>query len=332
MACKIAENTPLKSLQTYLGLPSRCHSFRKKCISNLQMPDGTGVLAIQGAVLGYCQALFSNQSDSANLHTQSVVDHLQKIEAPWHRSHELFLGYKPSNMRVNDYVRSASKPLAGSGRVPILITGLCVTDPLVEEIVQGDFGFSDSETMLVRLILENEHIDQAVFLMEKLIAAAECKGSMPQIWPLFQSNLSLANLMRFRAKLGSNWKFTNFAVSPFNGLSLIDSCPENVTVAQWVVGSLENIHADGKIVLSDEVRVYGAENSAGYQVQEFSASITELPYAPTNILLGPSQPSWNADYNSKRISKYLGIAQQAIQSAWKVESQKLRKGIWSMPA
>ena len=333
MACKIAENEPLKWLRSELRLPMICHSLRTDCIHNLFKPSGNFTLGIPGAALGYCQALFVKTSDPES-NTENIISQLASIDAPWHKSHELYWGNKSSES-IDEFITSSVQPLLGTGRMPILITPLNPNFDYItiRQILNTDPLVFEGETTLVRIVLTNEDsVNAAVSLMKEVLDTARRKGIMPKFWLLLQGQLSASEWHRFADLMGHDWQFVNIAVNPFTMADLPEICWNQVTVAQVVLGHLEGIDENGNIKLPDGMKIAGANNEDSYNLYNFIDSIKYLEVSPTLIILGPSFPYWSDEYNLARIQKFLPLLRKACERLWRGLSKDRRNMVLSLSA
>jgi hypothetical protein len=333
MGCHLAENEPLKRLRNDLGLPDQCHSLRSRCIQRFESRNGNGVLGAPGAVIGYCQALF-NYAGSPTSHTESVIRLLKEIEAPWANSHELFWGFRHQETPL-EFLRDGMMPLVGSGRVPILITGL---DPAqnrseIESIVATEPKISPGETVLVRVTLsDNDSVASIAEIIATLLRRSIETSQMPKWWPLLQTNAGVPQWRRLKDELGKAWRYVNIAVNPFAAPEMLDVCKEQVTVGQIVLGASEDIHDDGWIRLPDNMRILGAAPGAGYNLPDYLSRLGKLSAAPTLIILGPSQPNWSNEHNQDRIAALLPLLRQGCETLWRQLTSVRREAVWKLAA
>ncbi len=334
MVCTIAENAPLNRLSLDLGVGLQCHSLRKHCVKALERREGDFFMGIPGAALGYCQALFQ-RSGNAYEHTINVARYLSEINAPWSRSHEMFLGYQ-GNQSVEEFVRDGTSSLRSGGRMPILITGLnaCTDKATIEDITSIDLGVFEGETSLVRFVLDGkDSIDATVGIISKLVQDAEASQQMPKWWPLLQGNLDIKEWQYLQKELGSLWNYINIAVNPYADISVYESILNQVTVAQVAIGDAANIHQDGTIILPEGMVLTGAKPSASYNIYDYFQSLSSMKDAPTVIVLGPSMPGWSVDQNKHRISKLIPLLKDSVSNTlWSELSGDARKEVWSLVA
>lgn len=333
MACNLAENAPLQRLREVLGLPSQCHSLRPSCVHGYTQTTGQWTMGIPGAVIGYCQALFAQES-SALLHTDKVKKLLSEIGAPWANSHELFWGYKTSE-EPQDYLEQGMAPLRGNGRVPILITGL---DPArdieqIKQIFETTPAVSPGETILMRIVLNgDDSINRAVNLIRKVLGECRSQRSMPQWWPLLQGGIDCKQWNQLKTQLGDDWKYVNVAVNPFTPHDVVECINNQITVAQVVVGLADGISDDGMIQLAPGMTISGASESDTYSLMEYMQGLGHLPVVPTLIVLGPSQPAWSDELNQRRIAKLIPLLRQGCEILWKSLPKERQEYVWRLSA
>ena len=333
MGCKIAENLPLSKLAKTLGVSVRCHGRRHACIQNLSMEADDVVLGAAGAVLGYCQALFQPSATPAE-HTIKVSRLLSEIDAPWAQSHELFLGHR-GNRTTTGFVSDAFEPLRGTGRVPILITGLDPADDAaeLEKIIASPIPVPESQTVLVRIVLKSpESMDAVARLLLRMVKESTINHRLPLWWPLLQSPLPVSEWRRLRTLLGDVWAYTNIAVNPFADDALFDEAPEQITVGQIAVGKTEEIYDDGLISLAPEMKILGSEATGVYSLNVFLERLARLPVVPTLIVLGPSQPGWNDEANQRRLVKLLPLLRKGCNTLWHELTPERRNEVWKLAA
>jgi hypothetical protein len=333
MGCHLAENAPLKKLSSELDLPLQCHSFRRGCRQGLSQPTGEVALGAPGAVLGYCQALFGLRQGAAE-HSTFVRDTLREINAPWWASHELFWQHK-GDREAGEFLDAALQPLLGSGRIPVVITGL---DPAadsfaIEEILDARPACAAGETILFRLPLKSvESIPVAVALLHRLLDRAREEGVMPAWWPLFQANFAPTSWQAFRSAAGSAWSYANVAVNPFTHPESFDVVRSQVTVAQLPIGLAEGMSETGQIHLAPGMVISGAPDGASWNINDYANTLRQLPMAPTLIVLGPSLPEWTDDMNRQRLLRFLPLLQDACTRIWKGLPAKRRDLILGLAA
>lgn len=333
MVCSIADNRPLLKLERELNLPRRCHGKRKECIKGFESSSGDFVMGLPGTAIGYCQALF-NYAGSASLHTEKVTKMLQEIDAPWALSHELFWGHR-SKESATDYIEQATRPLIGTGRVPILITALDPKSDRLEinTIVATRPLLPENETLLVRIVLTNdESLNQARLIMRELLVEARASGKMPKWWPLLQGDLPLSTWQSLKTAMGSDWDFVNVAINPFVDSEIVAFLRDQVTVAQIVVGLAEGISKDGRIMLAAGMKITGAGDGASYSMPEYAEMIRALSFMPALIVLGPSQAGWTDEINRSRVSAVLPLLREACNTLWQELEPARRDAVWSLDA
>ncbi len=333
MVCSIADNTPLKKLERELSIRPRCHGKRRECIHGFETSVGDFVLGLPGTALGYCQALF-NYTGNPFTNTENVLKLLKEIQAPWSHSHELFWGYRRDEMPAQ-YVEEGIRPLIGTGRVPILITGL---DPRqdrveIESIMGTSPAVPDNETVLVRTILSDEQsLDQITEIIRNQLNASRLSGKMPKWWPLLQGNLTTAEWGRLEQKLGDDWAYVNVATNPFVSDEAFQFLRNQITVAQIAVGAADGISTDGTIELPKTMKLTGAPEHAVYSLPQYVKQLSELLLPPTLIVLGPSQSGWSDVHNQERVARLLPLLRDACDDLWKSLSASRRDEVWQMAA
>jgi hypothetical protein len=333
MACKVAENLPLQNLRHSLGLPFQCHSLRDHCAQGASRQLGDAALGGAGAAIGYCQALF-NRAGTSDMQSRMVLEALSTINAPWSKSHELFWGYRHDETAAC-FLQNALEPLIGSGRVPVLISGL---DPATEgdeirEIFCTQPALFPGESILLRLVLKGEDsIDATVSVINSLVTDALRSGQMPVWWPLLQAGFTLGQWARLRAALGDSWRFVNIAVNPFVDEAIIADLADQITVAQFVIGLSEGIHSNGNITLPSEMKIHGAPPEAAYNVFDYARTLQKANILPTCILLGPSAETWTFDQNVARVAKFLAVFREAANLLWEPIEPRNREVVWSLAA
>jgi hypothetical protein len=283
----------LQQLRSDLKLPAQCHSLRDGCIHKLPQLTGNSTLGIPGAALGYCQALF-NYEGSPEKHTQKVKEYLAQIDAPWCESHELFWGFRESETPAN-FLHEGMTPLLGTGRIPILITGLNPNkdEQIISEILNSEPLIFENETALLRFVIDDlQGIKIASKIIDNLVQHAHQTKQMPKLWPLLQGSLSEEEWLLLKEELGSNWKYANIAANPYTLDSIPEFCKTQLTVAQVVVGHADDIDSAGTITLSKGMKIGGAEPGDSYHLKTYFGELNKLYDVPTLIVLGPSLPSW----------------------------------------
>ncbi len=333
MACSIAENEPLKALRNELGIPNQCHSLRKDCFHKLNHPVGNYTLGIPGAAIGYCQALFRKESGSKE-HTEFIVKELEKINAPWSKSHELYWGNK-INESTEDFLKNSVEPLLGEGRMPVLITPLDPKNDIktIREIASCSPFVFEGETTLIRIVLSDTNsIDNISELMQEILKNCRDKKEMPRYWFLLQATGNFSDWIYLQIKMGNDFRYVNIAVNPFTISNLPDFCNNNITVAQVILGDKEGIENNGNISLPAEMKITGAKECDSYNIFEYFKKLDGINTAPTLIVLGPSLPEWTNIYNAERIETLLPIMQKACDGLWDGVSVTRRKMVWELTA
>jgi hypothetical protein len=333
MACSIAENKPLKALRQKLNLPVFCHGIREDCLHNYLAHTGKGTMGIPGAAIGYCQALYVKKMGPKN-HSQHLIDLLTSINAPWAKSHEIFWE-NIQNEPTEVFLKESIEPLSEKGRTPIIISGL---DPAIDlekitEIMSSKPGIFQGETTLLRVVLNSrESIILIANLMNEMIRKAFETKEMPLIWPLLQGNLQKEEWYYLKSLLEENWEFVNIAVNPFT----IDNFPvdlyENVTVAQVILGGLEGITNDGGMRLAKGMKISGAKSEDSYNLFDYFEKLRKFDDVPTLIILGPSLPEWNDEYNTQRIQALLKLMRKAVNIIWDNVTEERREMVWNLSA
>ena len=333
MVCSIADNNPLKKLERELNLPRRCHGKRRECIHGFATQDGDFVMGLPGTALGYCQALF-NYAGKPDAHTSKVAQLLKEIKAPWANSHEMFWGHRKAETPA-EFIERGIAPLLGTGRVPILITGL---DPgksrvELEAIMETTPAVPENETVLVRVVLNDEKSLQEISgVIRVLLARARLTGAMPKWWPLLQGAIPASSWSGLKNSLGSDWDFVNVAVNPFTPSDVFEEVESQITVAQIPVGKAEGVHADGGVQLHPDVRILGAAQNARYSMPAFAKQLEFLSGAPTLIILGPSLPDWSDGDNQERIASLLPLIRSSCDTLWCRLSPQRRDEVWKLVA
>lgn len=335
MACKVAENPPLKRLRADLGLAPICHSFRADCIHRLPQPEPKHNLGGPGAAIGYCQALF-NRLGSHQANTIRISRLLKEVSAPWYNSHELYWGNR-GDTPISDYVLEASEPLIGDGRVPILITALDAYEDRKEigEILNSESLVVPGETILVRVLISNEQAQaSAIRVMKMLLGNAEKSGVMPRWWPLLQGDLTPQEWAGFAEKAGALWKYSNIAMNPFMNSNCFDYLRDQITVAQVPVGLSEGVHSDGIIQMAEgQVRLTGApEIGAQYNLFNYFERAKQLTYAPILLVLGPALPEWGDIVNQKRLEALVPVLETGCRNLWHGLSEDNYNMVWNFAA
>lgn len=333
MACRLAENGPLMSLQRHLGLPPKCHSLREDCVHGHPKRSGMYAMGIPGAVIGYCQALL-NYAGNPREHTVSLTTVLEKIGAPWAMSHELYWSYRKDE-RVSDYIESALSPLLGQGRIPILITAM---DPakdgaVFDSILDTDLSIFPGETALVRMVLKSDaSIEAAERHIKRILAKCRATRTMPKWWPLLQGDLSAVQWRKLKNALGTDWEYCNVAVNPWTCDVVFEHALDQVTVAQIVVGLKEGIREDGRIEIPPGMFLTGAAECDSYSIPVYARKLAKLSVVPTLIVLGPSQPEWTADQNMARLQRLIPFLRNVCEHLWEGLPKKSRDKVWRLSA
>jgi hypothetical protein len=225
--------------------------------------------------------------------------------------------------------------LLGTGRVPVLITGL---DPAVQRgeiqtILATTPSVQPGETILVRMVLSSgESLNDAAALIHELLATCRKDEVMPRWWPLFQGELGLKQWSKFQGLLRSDWQYVNVAVNPFTDDEVFDFLREQVTVAQLPVGLPDGISPDGVVRLATGMKIMGATKDSSYSIPQFVERLSLLTSPPTIIILGPSLPDWSDEVNQARLAKLLPILRSSCNSLWADLSQVRREAVWNMTA
>lgn len=325
MVCRVADNAPLEALRVHLDAPKGCHSQRVDCVHRLPRFDGEGYFGIAGAFIGYCQALFGMQGGHSD-NTNHIAQLLSTAGLPWARSHELFLGHRTQTETVAEFVEAAAAPLKSLGRVPILITGLNVRGDraMIDDILCSPVSVVPGETILCRVVAKGDADVLAVAdVLLRLVRFAEAQGRMPQWWPLIQASSGDAHAWRqARSKLGSAWRFLNVAVNPYLDDDTFDSIRDQITVAQFIVPSHQDIASDGLVRLTSGMTISGASENAVYSIPRFMDRLGGLNSWPTSIFLGPALPHWTEHENLRRTAAAVGCFVHNIQERWSAPSLK----------
>lgn len=333
MVCKVADNPPLQVLRRHLGLSPQCHSLREHCVQGYNRQLGAFTMGGSGAAIGYCQAVF-NRVGPPSQQTKTVTEALMKINAPWSKSHELYWGYRDKEA-ASDFLNEAITPLAGSGRVPILITGL---DPsydsdAINAILKSSPPIFPGESILIRLALKSERsIEPAAYLIKQLLSRAYETDQMPLWWPLLQADFRSDQWRKIKKLLGEAWQYVNVAINPFADPDAVNEVFEQITVVQFVVGLSEGIRSDGIIELPPEMKILGAPEDAAYDIFSYAREMQNLPNLPICIILGPSAPTWTQQQNCDRLRKYLVVFKEATEVLWSRMNKNDRELIWGLSA
>ncbi len=341
MGCKVAENQPLVNLRIALGIKDTCHSTRPDCIRGISTAKAGAsetVLTEPGAVIGYCQAMFSRDGTPAE-HTIKVARNLKAIDAPWSSSHELFLDHAGA-MPIEEFLNGAMRPLAGKGRVPIVITGLDPAKDLsrIDELDRSKVPFASNETALFRVMISGrESLTAIAQFMNQKVEGCRKSQTMPVWWPLlqFDSRTNLSDWKYFKGLVGENWKYLNTAVNPFT----IRDCPEifefvknQVTVAQIPVGKAAGVDNSGGIQIPSIMKITGTNGDDNYSLPDYASRLEEaLPYSPTLILLGAHQREWGAEEDLARVKAIMPHVKSAAQQLWGL-NQERTQALMRLPA
>jgi hypothetical protein len=252
---------------------------------------------------GFCQALF-HQRPNPTEHTRFVTEALARAGAKYTTSHELFFGHRASELAVCEFIERAVDPLReGDGCVPVVITGLEATDERVVEIFAVPRPLP--EPILVRLLVTERSIAQAVALQRQLIENVRTMREVPGWWPLFQGVFNPGGWEQFRVELGEDWAHTCCAVNPFTSQSELDMIAAQAVVAQIAVGDADGFNDE--VALPSGMKITGAPDGARYDLRAYLARIRQLPNRPVFILLGPTRPEWDDDHNVRRVSRALEV-------------------------
>lgn len=333
MVCRVADNPPLKALRAFIGAEESCHSFRGDCLHRLNPAANDRALGASGAIFGYCQALFARIGTPAE-NTIRVQRLLQAIDAPWAFSHELFWGHK-GEMGVQDFVSSAVEPLTGLGRVPILITSLTPTANVDElrEICGVTPPVAENEPILFRTVAATrDDLLRFAEMIDGMVASALRARVMPKWWPLIQTSCDESDWLWFRDRLGSNYRFVNTAINPFQQPRMIELMRDQVTVMQVPIGEASDILSSGCVDLNDHVPIFGKGSAKGYDAAEFLSELDKFDAAPTLIVLGPTLPEWTDADNQRRVAAILPFIRSACLEAWHGISFERKREILAMVA
>ena len=332
MACKIADNPALEALRVHLEAEKHCHSQRIDCIHRLPRAETPSYYGVSGAFMGYCQALFHKRG-ALTENTLHITELLTDADLPWARSHELFIGHRGTES-IQQFVEGAARPLTHLGRVPILITGIDVTNgDAINEILTSPIDVVDGETVLVRLVADSQDAIRAVGpLLTGLIEQAEQTGKMPQWWPLIQAGGKAAHWLALKSELGVNWRYLNVAVNPFIDAATYEVVADQIMVAQFVVPADIDISPDGAVRIGEEMRIYGAKTGDKYSIPEFAERISHLDTWPTCIFLGPTHPEWSDAENVNRVSKAVNAFICQVRGQWERDGMTRYEPLWKMAA
>lgn len=334
MGCRLAENAPLKLLRNELGLAPQCHSLRPDCLHKLARPRPGAALGAAGAVIGYCQALFHRHGSPSD-HTRLVAARLEEIGAPWALSHELFWGQRWPEEGAAEFIDQAVAPLAGAGRIPILITPLrpAADAEVISTIVAvSPASLDEMEPILLRLVLaDRADVDAIAAHLLRELEAAAAAGRMPRWWPLVQSNMDGEMWLHLRQLLGSAWQFLNVAVNPFTPARLIETLGSQITVAQFPIGLGEDM-AGRWIGIPKGMPISGKGDATGYDFEAYVQILEGLSASPTAIVLGPSDPAWSTDVNQQRIESFIPYLHIISSRLWGGISRETREMVWALAA
>jgi hypothetical protein len=273
-------------------------------------------------------------SRTAKQHTENLINQLQEIHAPWHLSHELYWNYR-ENEPVKEYIEEATKPLLGTGRVPILITSL---DPakdreIIKEILKTTPSVVPGETILIRWSLNSsDSIKPAAEMIKSILKNCRDHKVMPIWWPLLQGDLNINQWKELQELLGEDWQYVNLAVNPFTNPELLNIFPSQITVAQFVLGSAEGIDESGKIRISSKVDLGNMPQERIYDIEEYAQRIQDSGLMPMSIICGPSLEEWSDDYNKERLQKFIPLFTKSTKFLWHGASPEGRKEILDLPA
>lgn len=329
MVCKIAMHKPLEKLRKIVRAPEQCHSSRPHCqLGYNQDQDRTTVLGIQGAAVGYCQGLLNKrEGDTPEDHTIYFIDQLKSLRAPFYESHELLITQKPSDMSVEDYVRSAAKPLLVEGRVPILITDYDTNKDYskIRNIFDFPSPIKNGESILVRMVVDSEaSIDSAARLINEAVQTVKSEQRVPSWWPLLQSgrNFGVEEWSKLHDRVGSNWDYVTLAVHPFS-TDILDNYKQNVIVAQWLVGRPKGMFPNGDVDLHT-TNCMISNGSNQYNIYEFGQQLRESGLNPTSILCGGSLPNWTEEENRQRLRSYLPHFSDSVREIWNLNEGRTK--------
>lgn len=319
----------LERLRKVAGASPQCHSSRPHCqLGYNQDEDRSTVLGIQGAAVGYCQGLLNKrEGDTPEDHTVYFTEQLKSLGAPFYESHELLITQKPRDMSVEEFVRSAAKPLLVEGRVPILITDYDTKADYskIREIFDSPSPVKRGESILVRMVVDSEDsVDLAARLINETVQVVKSEQKVPSWWPLLQSgrNFGVEEWNKLHDRVGSNWDYVTLAVHPFS-TDMLDDYKQNVIVAQWLVGRPKRTYPNGDVNLHTTNCMVSNGNSQ-YNIYEFGRQLRESGLNPTSILCGGSLPSWTEEENRKRLELYLPHFQDTVKSIWNLNEGRTK--------
>ncbi len=333
MACRLAENEPLKKLRTDIGIQASCHSFRPDCVHRLRQASRTSALGASGAVIGYCQALFRRIGTPAE-NTRRVIDLLAGIRAPWSNSHELFWGHKGTDS-ASAFINSAFEPLRGVGRVPILITPLRPASNAAElkDIFSVSAPVEENEPVLVRTVIgDRADVTALSDLLHLILDQAFASQRLPNWWPLIQGSVGLEDWQALKDSVGTRWKYLNIAVNPFMNAECRQFVTPQVTVCQIPVGTAETTGKDGFVGLPEVIPISGRATEKGYDLVAYLRSFRDFDVSPTFLLLGPCQEHWTDRFNQQRVAAVLPFIRSACEELWDDIKPEAREMVWRMSA
>jgi hypothetical protein len=263
-----------------------------------------------------------------------VINLLSEIDAPWVNSHELFWGYK--NFETTDtYLNSAITPLVGTGRVPILISGLDPAFDLaeIENIISSPISVHSGETILLRMVLSGrKSVENVSKLVKRILQDCRANKRLPVWFPLLQGNLTIEEWSKLKALLEDDWKYLNVAVNPFIKDKEFEFIRDQITVAQIPIGLANGISESGLIKLAPGMKIMGAKEQDSYSLTDYFAKLNILGVAPTLIVLGPSLPDWSDEVNQDRVRKLLPALRESCNTLWDGLSLSRRNFVWEMTA
>ena len=232
---------------------------------------------------------------------------LEKVDANWTKSHELFWGYRQDEP-VETYLEQAIAPLLDAGRIPVLITNL---DPAkdndeIEKIFRSKPKGVNEETILVRLAFNSEKsIYPIAKLIKKLIKDSQKTKEMPRWWPLIQAEFDLRTWRKLKKTLGKAWKYSNIAMTPFMNEKIVKELKDQITVAQFFLGKANGIKQNGDIRLDLYTCTGLRGNIRKYNIFSYAKKIKITDSDPTCIICSPSDPRWSVQKNQRRLKKMI---------------------------
>ena len=257
-----------------------------------------------GQLVGFCQAIMPGGPSPAE-HTRSFTELLISAQAKYSKSHELFLGHwNSARYSFEDWFSEASGPLANdTGCVPVLITGLtagCDTSSVIFSSLH-----KLGEPVLVRMLVNEKSLDQAVSLMQRLVDEITESKKVPNWYPLFQasSNTGLDLWRKMSEMLGANWKYVCVATDPFASDEVRGFLKWQTVVAQIPIGRVEDI-ADDMVIPTGMLSAF--PDGCKYNLAEYLGSL-DKDKKDILIVLGPSKPGWSVEYNKSRITKIAAL-------------------------